>query len=56
MLLLIFIGVFISSFVMFLVTTKNAGNYINTGWVVPIIYAMIFATALPVLFMARLLL
>jgi len=43
MLLLIFIGVFISSFVMFLVTTKNAVNYINAGWVVPIIYIMIFA-------------
>ncbi|MFA6085083.1 MFS transporter [Mucilaginibacter sp.] len=43
MLLLIFIGVFISSFVMFLVTTKNAGNYIHASWVVPIIYIMIFA-------------
>ncbi|MDB5177414.1 MAG: Enterobactin exporter EntS [Candidatus Saccharibacteria bacterium] len=43
MLLLIFIGVFLSSLVMFLVTTKNAGNYINTSWVVPIIYLMIFA-------------
>jgi MFS family permease len=28
---------------MFLVTTKNAGNYINTSWIVPIIYLMIFA-------------
>lgn len=43
MLLLIFIGVFISSFVMFLVTMKNAGNYIHSDWVVPIIYIMIFA-------------
>jgi MFS family permease len=43
MLLLIFVGVLISSFVMFLVTMENAGNYINTGWVVPIIYVMIFA-------------
>jgi MFS family permease len=43
MLLLIFIGVFISSFVMFLVTMKNAGNYIDQNWVVPIIYLMIFA-------------
>jgi len=43
MLLLIFVGVLISSFVMFLVTMKNAGNYINAGWVVPIIYVMIFA-------------
>jgi MFS family permease len=43
MLLLIFVGVLISSFVMFLVTMKNAGNYINANWVVPIIYVMIFA-------------
>jgi MFS family permease len=43
MLLLIFVGVLISSFVMFLVTMKNAGNYINASWVVPIIYVMIFA-------------
>ncbi|MBD1392895.1 MFS transporter [Mucilaginibacter glaciei] len=43
MLMLIFIGVFISSFVMFLVTMKNAGNYIHVSWVVPIIYVMIFA-------------
>jgi MFS family permease len=42
MLLLIFIGVLISSFVMFLVTLKNAGNYIHVSWVVPIIYIMIF--------------
>jgi MFS family permease len=43
MLLLIFIGVLLSSFVMFLVTLKNAGNYIHVSWVVPIIYIMIFA-------------
>lgn len=42
MLMLIFIGVFISSFVMFLVTIKQAGNYIHVSWVVPIIYLMIF--------------
>jgi MFS family permease len=46
MLLLIFIGVFISSFVMFLVTMPNTGQYINTNWVVPIIYMMIFANGL----------
>jgi MFS family permease len=43
MLLLIFIGVLLSSFVMFLVTLKNAGNHIHVSWVVPIIYIMIFA-------------
>ncbi|MBD1364767.1 MFS transporter [Mucilaginibacter sp. ZT4R22] len=42
MLLLIFIGVFISSLVMFLITLKGAGNYIHTSWVVPTIYVMIF--------------
>ena len=43
MLLLVFMGVFISSLVMFLVTTKQAGNYIHVSWIVPIIYIMIFA-------------
>lgn len=42
MLLLIFVGVFISSFIMFLVTLKSMGTYIHTGWIVPILYAMIF--------------
>ncbi|MBK0381225.1 MFS transporter [Mucilaginibacter segetis] len=42
MLLLIFTGVFFSSFVMFLVTLKGAGQYIHISWIVPIIYAMIF--------------
>jgi MFS family permease len=42
MLLLIFIGVFISSLVMFLITLKGAGIYIHVSWVVPIIYVMIF--------------
>jgi MFS family permease len=42
MLMLIFIGVFISSLVMFLITLKGAGNYIHVSWVVPTIYVMIF--------------
>ncbi|TSD63018.1 MFS transporter [Inquilinus sp. KBS0705] len=46
MLLLIFIGVFISSFVMFLVTLKQAGNYINVSWIVPVIYVMIFCNGI----------
>jgi MFS family permease len=46
MLLLIFIGVFISSFVMFLVTLPFAGNYIHVSWVVPIIYIMIFCNGI----------
>jgi len=46
MLLLIFIGVFLSSFVMFLVTLPYAGNYIHSSWVVPIIYIMIFCNGI----------
>jgi len=42
MLLIIYIGVFFSSFVMFMVTLKSMGNYIHTGWIIPVIYAMIF--------------
>lgn len=42
MLLLIFVGVFISSLIMFLVTLKSMGPYIHAGWIVPILYAMIF--------------
>jgi MFS family permease len=46
MLMLVFIGVFISSLVMFLVTMKGAGNYIHVSWVVPIIYIMIFGNGI----------
>lgn len=42
MLLLIFSGVFISSFIIFLVTMKGAASYIHVTSVVPIIYVMIF--------------
>jgi MFS family permease len=42
MLLLIFIGVFVSSLVMFFITLKNAGDFIHLSWVVPTIYVMIF--------------
>jgi MFS family permease len=42
MLLLIFCGVFMSSFIMFMVTLKSMGGYIHTGWIVPVLYAMIF--------------
>lgn len=42
MLLLILVGVFMSSFIMFLVTLKSMGTYIHASWIVPILYAMIF--------------
>jgi MFS family permease len=46
MLLLIFVGVFISSFVMFITTLKSMGGYVHTGWIVPIMYAMIFCNGI----------
>jgi MFS family permease len=42
MLLWVFIGVFFSSLVMFLITLKDADKYIGVNWIVPIIYLMIF--------------
>jgi MFS family permease len=42
MLLLIYSAVLLSSLVMFAVTLKGLGAYIHAGWVVPVIYAMIF--------------
>ena len=42
MLLLIFSGVFISSFVMFIATLKSMSGYIHTSWILPILYGMIF--------------
>jgi MFS family permease len=42
MLLLVFTGVLFSSLVMFLVTLKGLSGYVHTGWIVPILYAMIF--------------
>lgn len=46
MLLLIFIGVFFSSFVMFLVTLKSTSGYIHPGWITPILYCMIFCNGI----------
>ena len=46
MLLLIFTGVFISSFVMFTATLKSVGSHIHTGWILPILYAMIFCNGI----------
>ena len=46
MLLLIFIGVLISSLVMFLATLKNLGGYIHIGWIIPILYCMIFCNGI----------
>lgn len=42
MLLLIFSGVFISSLVMFIATLKSMSVYIQTDWILPILYGMIF--------------
>ncbi|MDO3628526.1 MFS transporter [Mucilaginibacter sp. BT774] len=42
MLLLIFSGVFFSSFVMFIATLKGMSGYIHTSWILPILYGMIF--------------
>ena len=42
MLLLIFSGVFLSSLVMFIATLKGMSGYIHTGWILPILYGMIF--------------
>jgi len=42
MLLLIYSGVLMSTLVMFTVTLKGMSGYIHAGWIVPIIYCMIF--------------
>lgn len=42
MLLLIYGGCLLSSFVMFTATLSNMSAYVHTGWIVPIIYCMIF--------------
>jgi len=42
MLLWIYTGVLFSSLVMYTVTLKSMSAYIHVGWIVPIIYAMIF--------------
>ena len=46
MLLLIFAGVLVSSFVMFLVTLKSLAGYIHTGWILPVLYTMIFCNGI----------
>jgi MFS family permease len=46
MLLVIFTGVIFSSLVMFFATLKSMGGYIHTGWIVPILYAMIFCNGI----------
>lgn len=42
MLLLIYFGVLLSSMVIFTVTLKSMAGYIHTGWILPVMYAMIF--------------
>jgi MFS family permease len=46
MLLLIYAGVFISSLIIFTVTLNCMSSYIRIGWIVPIMYAMIFCNGL----------
>jgi MFS family permease len=46
LLLLISSLVFVASMVMFTATLKSMGGYIHKGWIVPIIYLMIFANGL----------
>jgi len=46
MLLLIFSGVILTSVVMFVVTLKGMSGVIHTGWIVPIIYIMIFCNGI----------
>jgi len=46
MLLWIYTGVFLSSAVMYTVTLKSMGAYIHAGWIVPIIYSMIFCNGI----------
>ena len=46
MLLLILCGVFISSFVMFVATLKSMSGYIHAGWILPILYGMIFCNGI----------
>ncbi|WP_245447095.1 MFS transporter [Mucilaginibacter celer] len=46
MLLLIFSGVLLTSLVMFTVTLKSMSNVIHAGWIVPIMYSMIFCNGI----------
>ncbi|SDE56106.1 Transmembrane secretion effector [Mucilaginibacter pineti] len=46
MLLLIFSGVIITSVVMFTVTLKSMSGVIHAGWIVPVIYVMIFCNGI----------
>ena len=46
MLLMIYIGVLISSLVIFTVTLKSMSGYIPIAWIIPTMYAMIFCNGL----------
>lgn len=46
MLLIIFIGVFLSSLVMATATLSGMGTYIHSNWILPILYAMIFCNGI----------
>ncbi|WPU93645.1 MFS transporter [Mucilaginibacter sabulilitoris] len=46
MLLIIFVGVFLSSFVMFVATLSSMAPHMNTTWILIVIYSMIFCNGL----------
>ncbi|MGN6637833.1 MAG: MFS transporter [Mucilaginibacter sp.] len=46
MLLIIFVGVVLSSIVMYLVTLKSMSGHIHASWIVRILYAMIFCNGI----------
>jgi MFS family permease len=46
MLLLIFSGVILTSLVMFTVTLKSMSGIIHVGWIIPVIYVMIFCNGI----------
>ncbi len=46
MLILVFTGVAFSSLIMFIATLKSTSPYIPVGWIVPILYGMIFCNGI----------
>jgi len=53
MLLLIYSGVFLSTAVMYTATLKSTGVYLHAGWIIPIIYGMMFCNGVGRPFSAR---
>src|SRR5476649_776743 len=46
MLLFVFFAVLFSSMVMFTITLKSMAAYIHAGWIIPILYTMVFCNGL----------